>query len=231
LVDSAAGLTTAGYTADSWALATSAVTAARTVLANPAASLAEVQKATSDLAKALAGLIVVPLESDSVAVTAVKAGQKSLVLVKGQKLRLAANAYTAQGATVSVTWKSSKSSVATVNSKGTVTAKKAGKSVLTVSAGGKKATVNVTVLAKKSNAKVTSVTANVPKTLAVGAAASVSATYKSAKVAKVKVAYKSSAPGVAAIDSAGRLVAKAPGTAKITVKAGTKSKAYTVTVV
>ncbi|MDR1152255.1 MAG: glycoside hydrolase family 3 C-terminal domain-containing protein [Bifidobacteriaceae bacterium] len=234
LVDAVATLVQADYTADTWAGAASAVTAARAVLANPAATTAQVQQASQALAKALAGLVApapqTPQPPLSGAVVAVKAGQKSVVLVKGTKIKIAAKSYTDAGIVGPVAWKSSKKSVATVTSAGTITAKRAGKATITVTAGGKTASVKVTVLAKKPKAKVTSVSASVPKTLTVGSAASVTGSYKSASAAKVKVTYTSSAPAIASIDTAGRLVAKAAGTAKITVKAGSKSKSYTVTV-
>jgi beta-glucosidase len=233
LVDASAALVQANYTAESWTGASSAVAAARAVLANPAATTAQVQQASQVLATALAALVPAvqaPQVPASGQVVVVKAAQKSVVLVKGTRVKIPAKSYTEAGVAGKVTWKSSKKSIASVSAAGTITAKKAGKATVTVSAGGKTATIKVTVLAAKPKAKVTSVSATVPKTLTVGSAASVTGSYKAASAAKVRVTYKSSAPTIAAIDQVGRLVAKAPGTAKITVKAGSKSKSYTVTV-
>jgi alpha-amylase len=132
-----------------------------------------------------------------------------------------------------VSWKSSKTSVASVSSAGKITAKKAGKAKVTASSGGKSATITVTVVAKRpagAQAKVKSVTAKVPKTIAVGATASVTGSYRPVTATSVKIQYTSSAPAIASIDKTGQITAKAPGTATITVKAGTKSKKYTVTV-
>jgi alpha-amylase len=163
------------------------------------------------------------------AVSLVKASQKAVVLVKGTKFTVPAYAYTADGAKVKVTWKSSKPKTAAVSAKGTISAKKAGKATITITAGGKKATVKVTVLAKKPAKKVTKVTAKVPKKIAVGATATITGAYSPARVAKVKVRYKSSAPSVISVDKVGRLVAKQAGKAKITITAGGKAKTYTVT--
>ncbi|MDR1152268.1 MAG: Ig-like domain-containing protein [Bifidobacteriaceae bacterium] len=70
-----------------------------------------------------------------------------------------------------------------------------------------------------------------PKTLAVGAVKEITGAWTPASAPGVAVTYASSKTSVAHIDKAGRIVAKAPGTTKITVKAGGKSKAYTLRVV
>jgi hypothetical protein len=230
LVDVAATLRQADYTPESWAGAASAIEAARVVTADPTATADQVREVTSTLTAALTQLVPAAAVAGGVAVTSVKAAQKAVVLVKGTKVRIAAKAYTDAGANAKVTWKSSKKAVASVSASGTIKAKKAGKTVVTVSAGGKSVKIKVTVVAKKPAAKVTRVTAKVPRSLAVGRTASITGTYKSALAAKVKVTYKSSRLAVATIDAAGRLVAKSPGTTKITVKAGKKSKTYTLVV-
>jgi uncharacterized repeat protein (TIGR02543 family) len=184
---------------------------------------------------------IAPAESGPVAgvpvpapasVVLVKAAQSAVTLVKGQSVRLAATAYMSDGAKAAVTWKSSSPKVAKVASNGKITAAKAGKSTITVaSPSGKKAKIRVTVLpAKSAKAKVARVSATVPKSMAVGASVSVTGKYAPARAVKAKVRYASSDATVASIDKYGRLIAKAPGKAVITVKAGTKSKAYTVTV-
>jgi hypothetical protein len=168
----------------------------------------------------------------SSAVVRVKAAQRAVTLVKGQSIRLSAGAYTAAGAKAKVSWKSSKAKVAKVATNGTITAKKAGKAMITVKAGGKATRIAVTVLAKKpASAKVATVKATgVPKTLAVGATAAITGSYTPARTLKAKVTYASSNPSVLVVDKNGIVTAKAAGKAKITVKAGTKAKKYTVTV-
>lgn len=121
-----------------------------------------------------------------------------------------------------ITWSSSDSSVAEV-ANGVVTAKKAGTAVITATAvGGAKATCSVTVktvptkvtLKKKSVSlkrnKTFQIKASVPKN-------TVCSTFK----------YKSNKPKIASVSSDGKVTAKKKGTAKITVTAGTNSKAKT----
>jgi beta-glucosidase-like glycosyl hydrolase/uncharacterized protein YjdB len=227
LVTDLGALAAAGYTPASFAALTAALTAAKAVAADPAATEAQIQAALAALSKAAAGLA--PVAPPSTNVTKVKAGQTALTLVKGKAVKLAAFGYSAAGST-KATWKSSNSKVVAVSAAGRIKAKKAGKATLTVTAGSKSAKVSVKVVAKRpAKYKVTSVSAAVPATLAVGATADITGKYKPAGATSVKVTYTSSAPGVVAVDSAGHLTAKAAGSAKITVKAGSKSKAYTVT--
>jgi uncharacterized protein YjdB len=122
--------------------------------------------------------------------------------------------------------------VAKVAANGKITAKKAGKAVITIgSASGKTAQVRVTVVAAKpAHAKVTTVTAAVPKTLAAGQSKAVTGKYAPARAIKAKLSYTSSNPAVASIDKYGMLTAHQAGKAIIQVKAGTKTKSYTVVV-
>ncbi|MDR1152272.1 MAG: endo-1,4-beta-xylanase [Bifidobacteriaceae bacterium] len=241
------------FTEASYAPLAAALATSRALLArNPAdVSQASAQSAFSALLAAIAGLTRLPVTNPAApqptpapstlaaptpppdgGPVAVEVAQSAITLVTGASVTLAGKAYTATGS-AKVSWKSSNKKVATVSSAGKITAKKAGKAVLTLKAGSLSAKVTVRVLAAKpakSKAKVTSVSAKVPGTLAPGATASVTGTYKPATATSVKVTFTSSNSSVASIDNAGRLVAKAAGTAKITVKAGGKSKAYTVKV-
>jgi hypothetical protein len=161
-----------------------------------------------------------------------KAAQSTVTIAKGKKISIAAYGYTAAGAASKVTWKSSKAKVAKVSASGVIKGVKAGKATITVTAAGKKATIKVTVVAKKTKAKVKKVTVKgVPTKLKVGAVAYAAVTYTSKTATAVKVTYKSSNKTVLDVDKAGRVIAKAAGTAKLTAQAGKKkAKAITVTV-
>jgi alpha-amylase len=163
-----------------------------------------------------------------------KAAQRSLTLLKGRRLALVAKAYAADGTEVKATWASNKKSVATVSARGVITAKKPGKAVVTVKAGAAVWRISVTVVkatAKAKAVKVTSVrAAGLPKAMAVGQVAWLTGKASPARAAGAKITFASSAPGVLAVDHAGRAVAKAKGQAVVTVTAGTKAKKYRVTV-
>ena len=126
-------------------------------------------------------------------------------------------------ASQSVTWASSKTSVAVVSSKGVVTAKSAGTATITTkTADGVKVTCKVTVL--KAPDKL-----NVNKTklsLAKGKSFQIKTTLPS-KTACSKFLYQSSKTSVATVSASGKIVAKKKGTAKITVTAANNSKAKT----
>jgi uncharacterized protein YjdB len=162
----------------------------------------------------------------------VKAAQKSVVLVKGKKIKLATYAYNALGGKLALTWSSSKKKVAKVSATGAIKAKKVGKAVITAkAANGRKAKIKVKVVAAKPVAQVKKVSAKgIAKTMKVGQVSYAVPKYKPASVSAVKVKFSSSDPVVVQVDKAGRIEAKAKGTVIVTVKAKKKSKKYTVTV-
>jgi hypothetical protein len=165
-------------------------------------------------------------------VTDVKVAQKTVTLAKGNKLTLAGRAYTEAGDGAKVTWSSSDAKVVTVSAKGVVKAKRAGKAVLTAKSGAETWKVKVTVVKAGADAtKVKSVLAKgVKKKMAVGQTAWLTGVVKPASALGAKVTFTSSKPAVAAVDKAGRVLAKKAGKTVITVKAGSKSKKYKVTV-
>ncbi|MDR3202168.1 MAG: Ig-like domain-containing protein, partial [Bifidobacteriaceae bacterium] len=228
------------YTAVSWRALTAALAAAETALGDPASSASVIEARSAALAGALSGLVKASAGGGPTGPSAnagrtawIKAAQRSVVLAKGGKATISAGAYTAAGqrAEDKVTWKSSKPKVAKVSARGKITAKKTGKAVITVKAGSKTAKITVRVVAKaKAKVKVASVTAKAPKTLRIGATAKITGVYKPVKATAAKVKYASSNPDVVGIDKRGVATAKAKGKAVITVKAGGKSKRFTVTV-
>lgn len=124
-------------------------------------------------------------------------------------------------------WKSSNKSVATVNSKGRITGKKAGSARITVTLrSGKKATLKVTVK-KISTTKLKiskkSLTLKKGKTYTLK-------TSVTPKNTQDKLTFKSSNKKVATVSSKGKITAKKKGTARITVQSGSKKAVCTVRV-
>ena len=119
-----------------------------------------------------------------------------------------------------VTFKSSNKKVATVNSKGVITGKKAGKAVITVKVG--KYTKKLTVKVKKPSFKLVKSSAKLKK----GKKTTIKV--KAAPVSKVT--YKTSNKKVATVNSKVVVTAKKKGTAKITVKCNGITKTFKVTV-
>lgn len=153
-----------------------------------------------------------------------KASNKKVCAGKTVKI----NAKAMKGAKLS--YKSSNKKIATVNSRGVVTGKKAGTVKITITAKKSKyKTVKKTITVKvvKQNQKITASS----QTLALGQRKNLGAK------AKTGMTYKSSNPKVVTVDKKGNLTAKKTGTAKIKVTApanGTYNKAsrtITVTVV
>ena len=119
-----------------------------------------------------------------------------------------------------ITWKSSNTKVAAVNSKGVVTAKAKGTAVITASCGEYKVTCKITV--KNPSLKLTksSATVKVGKTTKISAKATPSG----------KITYKSSNTKIATVSSKGIVKGKKKGTAKITVTCNGVKKVFTVKV-
>lgn len=154
--------------------------------------------------------------------------KNTITLVKGKKVKLAASVVPSK-ASQKVTYASNKKKVATVSSTGVVTAKGTGSAKIQVkAANGKKNVVTVKVVRKEK----------VNKVLKVRKAKISMIKGKKAKIAikrltrgtTSKLAYKSSARSVAAVDAYGVIAAKKKGNAVITVKCGKKNAKIKVTV-
>ena len=132
-----------------------------------------------------------------------------------------------------LTFKSNKKSVATVDKKGKIKAKKAGTAKITIKAveGKAKATITVKVPAKNKVVKSVAVSP-ASKTVNVGEKFKVTAAVSPKNAAVKLVSYKSSNTKVAEVDSKGNVTAKAAGTAAITVTTldGNKKASCAVTV-
>ena len=126
------------------------------------------------------------------------------------------------GLTGKITWKSSKKSVATVSSKGKVTAKKSGTAYIYVYINGKKSQYKCRVTVKNPTLKVNATKAKVKK----GETYQIVAT----PTPEGKVTYKTTKKSVATVSKTGLVTAKKKGTAYIKVKANGVTKKVKITV-
>lgn len=152
-----------------------------------------------------------PLEIEKVTLN-----KSKLSIYKGKSSTLKA-AIAPEGAQGTITWSSSDKSIATVNSNGKVTGKKAGKVTITAKASsGVKAKCTVTV---KNLPKIQSVTLNKTKlTLEVGKTYTLQKTISPSN-AQGSISWSSSNKSVATVNSSGKITAKKAGKATITAKA------------
>ena len=140
-----------------------------------------------------------------------------------------------EGASNRVTYKSSKSKIASVSSSGKITAKKKGSAIITVTANGVSKTINVNVDTKtKAKWSVKSSNNNAP-------IKKNKITLKKSKVSTFNInidsrwivlnkTFKSSKKKVASVDKNGRVTVKKKGTTKITINADGFKKTLTVKV-
>ena len=162
----------------------------------------------------------------SIPVTGVTLNKSIDTLNSGGTLQLAAAVAPINADNKAVTWKSSDSSIVTVDDKGLVTANKTGKvgsanvTVTTVD-GSKTATCKVTV----NSVSVTGITLNCTQTTVnKGGTVTITATVAPSNATNKKVTWKSDNAAVATVSSNGVVTAVKSGTANITVTTGDGSK-------
>ncbi len=208
-------------------------------------SLSSTELSNGSLALQLAGaegrLYKLKVKPSNPEVASVKLNQSQVRLVAGKSFTVEDGVYYGDGVRASyaggVTWTSSDTAVATVDSRGRITARKAGTATITatskeVTASGQRpaASIAVTVVAKKAPAKAAKVSAEVPATVTKGTVFYLTGTYSPAEATGVKVTYSATRASVLDVDKVGRVIARKAGTATITVKAGSAKATYTVTV-
>ncbi|WP_273130269.1 Ig-like domain-containing protein [Bacillus weihaiensis] len=160
----------------------------------------------------------------------VKVNKSSLSITAGKTATLSATVSPSDSTDKTVKWTSSNTKIATVDSKGKVTAKTKGTVTMTASVkGAKDVKVNVTVTApiaaKSVKLNKTSVTINKGKTYTLTASVSPSNTTNKT------IKWKSSNTKVAKVDSKGKVTAIGAGTAKITATTSNgKASSATITV-
>ncbi len=166
----------------------------------------------------------------TVKVSKVSLSAKTIYLQFGKKITVGASVEPKNATNKKLTWKSNKTNIATVSSKGVITAKKkAGKATITVTANSnKKAKATVTVNVVKKATKVKSVTLKDAK-VNVGETVALQPTYNPKKATISKVEWKSSNKKIASVSN-GIVTGKKAGVATITVKADKKSAKCVVSV-
>lgn len=164
-----------------------------------------------------------------IAVESVTLNKTSLSLKVGETVTLTATVLPDNATNKKVTWKSSDSSVATVDSNGKVKAVAGGSATITATADGVSATCSVTV-----TVPVTSVTLNKTElTLAKGSSETLIATVNPSNATNKGVEWSSDNTAVATVDKNGKVTAIDVGSATITVKTkdGSKKATCKITVI
>ncbi len=190
------------------------------------------KKLLSSLVLAILGLIF-GLSScekapEEIPVSSVSLNQPTAEMVIGETVQLSATVLPSNATEKTLSWASSKQSVATVSNNGLVTAMAEGTSTITVSAGDKSASCSVTV--EKKVIPVTSVSLNKTElTLVEGGEETLVATVKPDDATDKTVTWKSSDEAVVTVKD-GKVTAKKEGTATVTASAGDKSASCAVTV-
>ena len=150
------------------------------------------------------------------AVTGLSISKSSLRIEVGDKVKLTATIKPSDATNQTVSWKSSASSVASVSSSGTVTAKKLGTATITVSTadGNFKKTCKVEVVKKVTSVELDKSSA----TLYLGNTLTLKATVSPSGATNSAVTFTSDNKNVLTVSSKGVVTPVAPGTATVTVK-------------
>ena len=175
----------------------------------------------------------VTVKQKEIAITGISLNKSTTSLTEGESETLTAT-ITPSNATgdKTVKWSSSNEAVATVDSNGKVTAKKAGTAVITATSSNGK-TAGCTVTVKQKEIAITGISLNKSTTsLTEGESETLTATITPSNATGDKtVKWSSSNEAVATVDSNGKVTAKKAGTAVITATSSNgKSASCTVTV-
>lgn len=157
--------------------------------------------------------------SSNISVTGVTLNKTSLSLTAGDTYTLSCTVRPSNASDKSVTWKSSNTSVASVNSSGKVTAIKEGTAVITVKTNDGGYTAECEVSVSNQTISVTSVTLNKTSlSLAENETYTLTYTVKPSNASDKSVTWKSSNTSIATVTNSGKVTAIKKGNAVITVK-------------
>ena len=151
-------------------------------------------------------------------ITVTNAVSNTVAVRKGKTLTLKTSVSPSNASSKKLTFTSTNKKVATVNSKGKITARKAGTAKITIKSADKKAKTTITVKVPDAKKVVTKITLSpTSKTVYPGDKFTLKPTIKPGNATVKLVSYKSSNAKVAEVNSKGKVTAKGAGTATITV--------------
>ncbi|MDR1710634.1 MAG: Ig-like domain-containing protein, partial [Propionibacteriaceae bacterium] len=228
LVDFATGLNSASYTNESFIALLEKVAAAEALLAEGSPGSDELAQAKDELLNALVHLRYHYTEQVATQVT-------SVVVKRKKTFQIGGLAYLTSGKTEDLDYESSDPAVATVNASGKVTGKATGTATITASSktpgvDGNPVTATVAVQVVSKPPSVKKVSADAPKELAPAQQVWLHASWSKASAAPGKVTFATSNKKIVTVDKTGKVTAVGSGTVKIKVKAGSKSKTYSIRV-
>lgn len=176
----------------------------------------------------------VEVTRNPVLVTSIAINAEKTELVEGDKETLTATVTPSAADNKNVTWSSSDTDIATVDTNGLVTAKSAGNVTITATAAdGSTVSNSIELTIKAKTIAVTNVSlSKTTLSLEKGKTETLTATVAPDNATNKKVTWSSSNANVATVDQSGKVTAVGKGTAKITVKTedGGKTAECTVTV-
>jgi len=170
--------------------------------------------------------VTVTVVPKKIAVTSINVSPSSQSMTVNDQVQLTANVQPVNATDKTVTWSSSNTSVATVSSKGLVTAVGAGTATITAKSGTKTATCKVTVTKPLTSIKLSRTSLSLAK----GKSSTLSVTYNPTDTTDSKTVTWSTSDKTVATVSNGKVTAVGAGTATITAKVGTKKATCKVTV-
>lgn len=158
----------------------------------------------------------VTVSSDYVPVTGISLNKSSLNILVGTTETLVKSISPSNATNQEVTWHSSNTDVATVNSSGQITAKKVGTTTITITtSNGYRTTCRVTVV---NTVSLKGISLNkTSTTIKEKATDTLSVSYNPSNATNKNVTWKSSNTNVATVNSSGKVTGINPGTATITV--------------
>lgn len=230
-INNAKALDSSKYTPETYVGVSTALSSAENVLADSTATQEAADAALQALNNAIAALKekVVIIEASSL-----KLNETKITMKKGTKYKwLTATVSPDNTMDKTLTWTSSNTKIATVDTNGIIKAKKAGTATITATTVNGK-TANVKVKVKNSNIKVSKVSLNLRKqTVIVGDKVTLNVTVTPVNASNSKVTWSSSNTKVAKVSSKGVVTAIGVGKAKITATAkdgSNKKNTFTITV-